>query len=219
MSPALARLFTSPPSDWSRLLDADPAIRTLDVRFPGVRPVLQHDLFTSLVRSISAQQINLRWAATIRARLAEQYGDRHEIAGGFVYSFNVERIGSAEPADIRALQFTMRKAESIVALAQEFAAGRLSLEMIRDEDDSEVIARLVALKGIGLWSAEWILCRTLGRPRVVAGDLGVRKAVGMAYCDGVMPSEAEVRSLTGHWGPSASVAQALVLHSFATGTG
>jgi DNA-3-methyladenine glycosylase II len=74
------------------------------------------------------------------------------------------------------------------------------------------VARLVAFPGIGRWTAEWLLARTLGRPRVVAGDLGVRKAVGAAYLDGRMPSEAEVRAVTGHWGPAAGVAQQLLLH-------
>ncbi len=79
-------------------------------------------------------------------------------------------------------------------------------------DDEEVVERLVAFPGIGRWTAEWLLARTLGRPRVVAGDLGVRKAVGAAYLDGRMPSEAEVRAATAHWGPAAGVAQQLLLH-------
>jgi len=70
----------------------------------------------------------------------------------------------------------------------------------------------VVFPGIGRWTAEWLLARTLGRPRVVAGDLGVRKAVGAAYLDGRMPSEAEVRAATAHWGPAAGVAQQLLLH-------
>jgi 3-methyladenine DNA glycosylase/8-oxoguanine DNA glycosylase len=62
------------------------------------------------------------------------------------------------------------------------------------------------------------LARTLGRPHVVAGDLGVRKAVGIAYFDGARPSENEVRRATVHWGESAAVAQALLLHALAEKT-
>jgi len=54
----------------------------------------------------------------------------------------------------------------------------------------------------------------LGRPRVVAGDLGVRKAVGRLYAK-AMPSEDETRRLTDHWGAAAVVAQALALHDLA----
>ncbi|MBA3780030.1 MAG: hypothetical protein H0X16_12180 [Chloroflexi bacterium] len=85
-------------------------------------------------------------------------------------------------------------------------------------DDEAVIERLVELPGIGRWSAEWFLARTLGRPRVVAGDLGVRKAIGAAYLAGRMPSEAEVRQLTAHWGDAAGIAQQLLLQGLATGS-
>lgn len=214
-SAAIRGMFSYTSANFQSLLAMDPVIAELNDRYPGVRPVLQHDLFTALVRGISAQQINLKWAATIRGRLAERYGDRHEIGREFVYSLNPERLASADPAEIRGMQFTVRKAESIVSLAQEFASGRLTLGMLIPLSDEEVIRRLVLLRGIGLWSAEWTLCRTMGRPRVVAGDLGVRKAVGKAYLSGRMPTEAEVRDVTAHWGDSASVAQALVLHAYA----
>lgn len=213
----LARLFSTSTDDFNRLVSEDPVIGRLNVAHRGIRPVLQHDLLTALVRSISAQQINLRWAATIRARLARRYGGRHDIADTFVYSLNPETLAAASASDIRELQFTTRKAESIVLLAQAFTDGRISQEDLAMASDDEVIATLTALRGIGLWSAEWILCRTLGRPRVVAGDLGVRKAVGHAYLNGAMPSESEVRSLTAHWGESAAIAQALVLHAYALG--
>ena len=73
------------------------------------------------------------------------------------------------------------------------------------------------MRGIGVWTAEWLLARTLGRPRVVAGDLGVRKAVGLAYLGGGLPTDVEVRRLTAHWGEAAGMAQALVLHALVAG--
>ena len=212
---AVRELFMAAPPEFGSLIASDAVVGSLNAKFPGIRPVLQPDLFTALVRSISAQQINLRWAATIRERLAQKYGDRHEIDGLAVYSLNAHRLSEADPADIRALQFTMRKAESVVSVATAFADGSLSLEDLIDLPDDDVIDRLVALRGIGLWSAEWILCRTLGRPRVVAGDLGVRKAVGAIYANGSLPSESDVRRLTAHWGPSAGIAQALALYNLA----
>lgn len=214
---AVMRSFAIAPAELADLLSADQVLRDLHSRFPGIRPVLQHNLFAALVRSISAQQINLRWAATTRARLATRFGDQHLIDGEIVYSLNPERLAVARTEDIRALQFTVRKAESIIGLAREVASGRLDLLTLSRQPDDEVIARLVQLRGIGVWSAEWILCRSLGRPRVVAGDLGVRKAVGQAYLEGAIPTEEETRRLTEHWGHSGSVAQALLLHAYAAG--
>ncbi|CAN5817898.1 hypothetical protein BH24CHL6_BH24CHL6_01670 [soil metagenome] len=76
---------------------------------------------------------------------------------------------------------------------------------------------MTQLPGIGRWSAEWFLARTLGRPRVVAGDLGVRKAVARLYGRAALPSEEEVRELTAHWGSAATLVQQLALHDLAVG--
>jgi DNA-3-methyladenine glycosylase II len=203
--------FLAPPS-WPDLLAHDPVLAALDRRFPGVRQPRQYDLFGALVRCISAQQVNLRWAVTTRRRLAERFGDRHRVDGHEVYSLDPRRLARVPPAEIRALQFTTSKAEFIVAVAQALADGltRADLEALSDD---QVIRTLTAIRGLGRWSAEWILARTLGRPTVVAGDLGVRKAVGLAYLNDPLPSELAVRKATEHWTDSAGVAQALILHA------
>jgi len=77
--------------------------------------------------------------------------------------------------------------------------------------DEEIIKRLTSLRGIGRWTAEWILARTFGRPCVVAGDLAIRKAVGRAYLGQAYPLESEVRRATAHWGAAAGIAQVLLL--------
>src|SRR5262249_27097818 len=144
-------------------------------------------------------------------RLVESFGVEHEIGGGTVRSLDVPRLAAADPAEVRALQFTNAKARSLVELAQAEVAGLIDRELLAALPDEEIIARLTALRGIGEWSAEWFLARGLGRPRVVAGDLGVRKAVGRAYLDGRMPSAAEARELTAHWGRAATAVQQLLL--------
>jgi DNA-3-methyladenine glycosylase II len=135
---------------------------------------------------------------------------------GEVWSLDPSRLAGAEVADLRELQFSNAKAVAVIAFAGAVASGRLDLDELAASDDEVVVERLVAFPGIGRWTAEWLLARTLGRPRVVAGDLGVRKAVGAAYLGGRMPSEAEVRALTAHWGPAAGVAQQLLLHWLST---
>jgi DNA-3-methyladenine glycosylase II len=213
----VSRTFVGAPSAYGALLAADPAIATLDAKFPGIRQIRQLDLFTALVRCISAQQVNLRWAVTTRRRLAEAFGQRHAVDGHFVYSLSPERIATVDPLQIRALQFTTGKSVSIVATARALLERGLDLHTLRTLDDDEVITELVTIRGIGRWSAEWVLARSLGRPRVVAGDLGVRKAVGLAYLDNPAPTEAEVRAATAHWGESAGTAQALLLHALGEG--
>jgi len=200
------------------LAAVDPVVDRMSTLYAGLRPVLERDPLTAIIRAISAQQVNLKWACTTRRRLVEAFGSAHTVAGGEVWSFDVARLATADPADIRALQFTTKKAEFIVAAARAAAAGELELASFDPLDDDQVVERLVALPGVGRWTADWFLARTLGRPVVVAGDLGVRKAVGMAYFGGRMPSEAEVRAATAHWGPAAGVAQQLLLHGLGEGT-
>ncbi|HEV3398857.1 MAG TPA: hypothetical protein VG693_06155 [Actinomycetes bacterium] len=215
----LAGAFPTAPEALAELAAADPVVARIADRVPGVGPVLQPDLLTAVVRSISAQQITLRFAAVLRGRLARRYGRRHQVpdpADGEVWSLDPERLAGAEVADLRELQFSTSKAVAIIAFAGAVASGQIDLEELAALEDEVVVERLVAFPGIGRWTAEWLLARTLGRPRVVAGDLGVRKAVGAAYLDGRMPSEAEVRAVTAHWGAAAGVAQQLLLHWLST---
>ena len=220
---AIRTTFIPPPPDYPALLQADPVIATLDARFPGLRTVRQFDLFTALIRCVSAQQVNLRWATTTRRRLAEAFGERHTLDGRAIYSLNPARIARADVAELRALQFTTRKAEYIIAIAEAIASGTLDQLTLAELPDDEVIAQLTAIRGVGRWTAEWILARTLGRPAVVAGDLGVRKGVGRYYLDlppkALLPSEEETRRAVAHWGESANLAQTLLLAGITSSDG
>jgi DNA-3-methyladenine glycosylase II len=212
------KLFVTAPEAFDLLRAADPAVAAAEARHPGIRGALEPDLLTALVRFISAQQVNLRWASTTRARVVRALGVVRSVDGREVWTLDAQRLAETDPAVLRAMQLTTRKAEYMVGVAAEVSSGRLELESLRALSDDEVIARLVAVRGIGRWTAEWVLARTLGRPRVVAGDLGVRKAVGAAYLEGRMPSEADVRGLTAHWGDAAAVAQAVLLHALVAGS-
>jgi DNA-3-methyladenine glycosylase II len=212
---AVEHTFFGAPPEFVELLREDRVLGELHQKFPGVRQPRQLDLFTALVRCISAQQVNLRWAVTTRRRLAEAFGIRHQVKGDTVYTLEPAKLANVEPEEIRALQFTMSKSHAIVAVAQAMAEGYL--EDLPDLPDEEVTHKLTTIRGIGRWSAEWVLARTLGRPVVVAGDLGVRKAVSLAYLGVPMASEEEVRRATQHWGNAAGVAQALLLHALGEG--
>jgi DNA-3-methyladenine glycosylase II len=199
---------------------ADERVADLARRNGGIVAVLFGDPFTALVRSISAQQVNLRWAATVRARLAQRYGTRHRVEDWSVWSLDPEPIARAQLVDLRTnVQLTGAKSVALIGCAGAALAGELRLADLAALTDDQLIAHLTGLRGIGRWSAEWFLARTLGRPRVVAGDLGVRKAIGRLYGTPAIPSELEVRRLTEHWGAAASHAQALALHDLALSQG
>jgi DNA-3-methyladenine glycosylase II len=207
----IAATFVTETLPLAELAQHDGAIERLVTLYPGLVPVLIPDPFHALVRSISAQQINLAFASRIRQRLALHYGHRLEIGRQFVHVLDPEALASARVEDLRALQLTNAKARAVIATARAATARELRIDDLERMEDETLISHLTRLPGIGRWSAEWFLSRTLGRPRVVAGDLGVRKAVGRLYGAG-MPSEEETRRLTRHWGAASTVAQALALH-------
>jgi DNA-3-methyladenine glycosylase II len=143
----------------------------------GLRPPLAPDPFESLVTSITAQQVSLHAAFAIRARLIETYGVRV----GRVYAFPTsDRLAALGEEDLVGLGFSRRKAEYTLGLAR----ADLDLDGLGALEDDMVKARLVELRGIGEWTADWFLARHLARPRAwPAGDLALRKAVAHFYGD------------------------------------
>jgi DNA-3-methyladenine glycosylase II len=143
----------------------------------GLRPPLAPDPFEALVTSITAQQVSLHAAFAIRSRFIERFG----LPAGPVWAFPArERVAAAEEPELVALGFSRRKAEYVVGLAR----SDVDLDSLAVLPDAEVKERLVALRGIGEWTAEWFLARHLARPRAwPVGDIGLRKAVAHYYGD------------------------------------
>ena len=160
--------------DWAR---KDPVLRPLTRRLAGFRPPLAPDPFETLVTSITAQQVSLHAAFAIRNRLIQHFGRRV----GAAYAFpNAKRLRRVSHDELVALGFSNRKAEYVLGLADE----PVDLEELAGLPDEEVKARLVAVRGLGEWTADWFLARHLARPRAwPAGDLALRTAVLAFYPD------------------------------------
>ncbi len=122
----IAQTFITDADALAELTQRDPAIARLAQRYPRLVPVLIPDPFHALVRSISAQQINLTFASVIRQRLALSYGHRLEIGDAFVHVLDPQALASASVEDLRALQLTYAKARAVVATARAATAGELT---------------------------------------------------------------------------------------------
>jgi 3-methyladenine DNA glycosylase/8-oxoguanine DNA glycosylase len=144
-------------------------------RLAGFRPPLTPDPFEMLVGSITAQQVSLFSALAIRNRLIERFGVRV----GEAWSFpGRETLAAAREEELVALGFSRRKAEYVVGLAR----SDLDLDALASLPDDEVRTRLVGMRGLGAWTAEWFLARHLARPHAWPwGDLALRKAVLALY--------------------------------------
>ncbi len=155
----------------------DAILGPLVARFAGLRPPLTPDPFEMLVGAISAQQVSLFSALAMRNRFVEAYGERVGEAWAFPAR---ERIAAATEDELFALGFSHRKAEYVVGLAR----CDLDLDALGTLEDDEVRARIVAVRGLGEWTAEWFLARHLARPHAWPwGDLVLRKAVVSLYGD------------------------------------
>jgi DNA-3-methyladenine glycosylase II len=146
-------------------------------RLAGFRPPLAPDPFETLVTSITAQQVSLFAAFAIRNRLIERFGRQV----GQAYAFpTAERLREATHDELTALGFSNRKAEYVLGLSHE----PLDLHELALLPDEEVKRRLVSIRGIGEWTAEWFLARHLARPRAwPVGDVALDKAVRAFYPD------------------------------------
>jgi 3-methyladenine DNA glycosylase/8-oxoguanine DNA glycosylase len=167
-------------------------------RAPGFRPPLSADPFESLVIAVTAQQISLRAACAIRNRFVQRFGVRHELDGVEVWAF--PRQDAVAGADLEGVGLSRAKIRSIAALAE----ADLDLSGMTD---LEIRAHLTELPGIGGWTVDWFLARTLGRPDAFApGDLGVRKAVARWFSDDPIWPEARVREACLTFGEHANLA-------------
>jgi DNA-3-methyladenine glycosylase II len=179
-----------------------PELAELPARYRGFRPALAPDPFEALVASITAQQVSLASATAIRNRLIERFGFRI----GRAWSFPArERLAAASPGELSAVGFSARKAEYVVGLAR----SDLDLAGLADLPDEEVKVRLVSLRGLGEWTADWFLARHLGRPHAwPAGDLALRKAVRALY------GEVDVRAAGARFDPFENLTAHYLLAQF-----
>ena len=174
---------------------ADPLLADIVRRLHGFRPPLAPDPFEMLVGAITAQQISLRAAFAIRNRFVERYGERADLAYAFP---TTERVAGLAPEELTALGYSRRKADYVIGLAR----SGLDFGALAELSDDEVKAALVALPGIGEWTADWFLARYFGRPRAwPAGDLALRKVVSDFYGDGRPLTTQEVKEIGARFDP------------------
>jgi len=175
--------------------ESDRVLARIVHQLRGLWPPLNPDPYETLVTSITAQQVSLRSAFAVRNRLIERFGVRAEHAWAFPTE---ERMASAKAEELAEVGFSRRKAEYVVGVAR----AAIGWDEVAALPDEEVKARLVALRGLGEWTADWFMARHLARPRAwPAGDLGLVKALAEYYFDGVRPSIAETRAFGKRFAP------------------
>ena len=161
------------------------------------------DAFTTLARSIVGQQISVKAAQAVWERLLVLLGQDLSVARSPVAAVELLQ----QPVDaLRQVGLSARKVDYLHDLARHFDSGQVHVTQWQDMDDEAIIDELVAIRGIGRWTAEMFLIFHLMRPNVLPlDDLGLIKGISVNYFSGEPVSRAEARELAEAWSPYRTV--------------
>lgn len=170
------------------------------------------DHYGALVRAIAGQQLSVKAARAIYGRLTDRFGGRPPTP---------REILADEPEELRAAAGLSRaKVGYLRSLAEHVLSGALELERMDELDDEAVMTELVAVKGLGAWTAHMFLMFHLQRPDVLpVGDLGIRRAIERAYELDELPAAATIEEIARPWRPHRTLACRYLWRSLANEPG
>jgi DNA-3-methyladenine glycosylase II len=148
-----------------------PRLHELSSRFRGLKPPRFPTVWEGIVNGIACQQLSLTVGVMLLNRLSAACGLAIEGRSGRRYAFpRPEDLAVAVPETVRSLGFSAAKTRALLELGREVSARRLDLESFTDLDNDQAVSRLVALRGVGRWTAEYTLLRGMGRIELFPGD-------------------------------------------------
>ena len=178
------------------LMKKDRVMKRLIPQFGDARLQTRGDAFVTLARSIVGQQISVKAAQTVWDRFALL---PTKITPGNVLKLKVD--------DMRAAGLSARKVEYLVDLSLHFDNGAVHVKAWETMDDEAIIDELVAIRGIGRWTAEMFLIFHLMRPNVLPlDDVGLINGISQSYFSGEVVSRSDAREVAAAWAPYRTVA-------------
>lgn len=188
------------PAYWAdacrHLIKRDRVMKKLIPKHEGVSLESRGDAFVTLARSIVGQQISVKAAQSV--------WDRFQVLPRKLVPAQVLKL---KVDDMRAAGLSARKVEYLVDLALHFANNQVHVNAWGEMDDEAIIAELIAIRGIGRWTAEMFLIFHLMRPNVLPlDDVGLQNGISRCYFSGEPVSRSEIREVAASWAPYASVA-------------
>ena len=188
------------------LVKKDRVMKRLIPQFPNTALQTRGDAFSTLARSIVGQQISVKAAQTVWRRL--------EMLPKEMTPANVLKL---KVDDMRGAGLSARKVEYLVDLSIHFDNGTVHVKDWQAMDDEAIIAELVAIRGIGRWTAEMFLMFYLRRPNVLPlDDVGLINGIAKNYFSGEAVSRSDAREVAAAWTPYCSVATWYIWRSLDT---
>lgn len=140
-------------------------------RFRGMKPPRYASVFESVINAIACQQMTLTLGIRLLNQLAAKHGPAFQEGETTVHAFpRPSDLAGLRPEELRRLGFSLQKSRAMIELARSVSEGRLDLEGLADLSDDEAVERLCSLRGVGRWTAEYVLLRGLGRTSIFPGD-------------------------------------------------
>jgi len=188
------------PKPFERHVSASPALAPLIAGRRGLRILQTPGPFDGLIWAIVGQQINLAFAFTLRRRLMERAGT--PVLDGLCAPPTAERVANLEIEELTRQQFSRRKAEYLIGAARRIVAGELDLSRLATAPAPDVEAALLAVRGLGPWSAHYLMMRAFGfEDCVPAGDSGLVRGLMRFFKLPERPGVAATRELMRPFAP------------------
>jgi DNA-3-methyladenine glycosylase II len=184
-------------------VESDKTMKRITRRLWGLKSPTTQTVFEALVDSIVEQQISLKVANTLENRLIKKFGDMLNVDGEVFYAYPTPKSFAASSfEELRGCGLSQRKAEYIKEISTLAAEGKLDLEKFKRYGDAdEVIREMDAIRGIGVWTAELTMIRSMQKwDALPADDLGLRRVIAHYYCGDEKISSAQARQIAKPWG-------------------
>lgn len=183
------------------MANTDPLLKIPAQKFYGLRVIGIPDLFEALCWGVLGQQINLAFAYSLKRQFVESFGDSIEWNGKKYWVFPpYERIAQLEPTDLAAIKMTVKKSEYIIGIARLMACGELSKEQLMKMNFKEAEKSLIKIRGIGPWTANYVLMRCLRfQTAFPIDDVGLINSIKTLRNMNQKPTKEEILSLSIPW--------------------
>jgi len=173
-------------------------------QFHGLHLPHTATVYEALVLAILGQQIATNVARIIRTLLIETHGPTQAFDGQDFYAFpRPETLSALTVEQLRTMKLSQRKAEYVKGISQASMDNSPDgFESLHQMSDEEVVQKTVELRGVGIWTAQWVLIRALGRPDALPlGDLALRRVVSRVYFGGSEINDAQLDEFAQRWSP------------------
>ena len=183
-------------------IEHDEAVSFLARRFHGLGIPQTATPFEAIVLAILGQQISGHVARVLRETIVDTLGESVEFGGAVYRTFpSPGAIAGAGSDMLRSIGLSIRKSEYVYDIAAQAVSGELDLDSLADFPADEIVAELVKLRGVGPWTAHWLLIRAYGLPDGFPhGDLAVQRSLGLLHRRGRLSSD-EALDLSHRWSP------------------